>query len=158
MAWAYTHVPQTCGGDAGGELTGRWDERETNLFVTRMEDRGRGARAGLPRALIRARHVHTPRTLEAADRNLVGGAVGGGTAQLHQQLIFRPVSGLGRPETPRARASTSPRRRRIPGGGVHGAPGAIAARAALHARRARRARRSAWRGSAGAAALLRRVL
>jgi phytoene dehydrogenase-like protein len=67
----------------------------------------------------------------------VGGALNGGTAQLHQQLVFRPAPGLGRPETPVARlylASSSAH----PGGGVHGAPGAIAARAALHADRARR--------------------
>jgi phytoene dehydrogenase-like protein len=34
------------------------------------------------------------------DLNLVGGAINGGTAALHQQLVFRPTPGLGRPETP----------------------------------------------------------
>jgi len=58
--------------------------------------------------------------------------VNGGTAQLHQQLIFRPTVGLGRAETPirglyLASASAHP------GGGVHGACGANAARAALAA-------------------------
>jgi phytoene dehydrogenase-like protein len=51
-------------------------------------------------------------------------------AQIHQQLIFRPVPGLGRAETPIARrflAGASAH----PGGGVHGAPGANAAAAAL---------------------------
>ena len=72
--------------------------------------------------------------LEAADANLVGGAVNGGTAQLHQQLIFRPTVGLGRAETPirglyLASASAHP------GGGVHGACGANAARAAAGGRR-----------------------
>jgi phytoene dehydrogenase-like protein len=56
--------------------------------------------------------------------------VNGGTANIHQQLVFRPVPGLGRPETPidglyLAGSSAHP------GGGVHGAAGANAARAAL---------------------------
>jgi phytoene dehydrogenase-like protein len=155
VAWAYTHVPQQVRGDAGGDLTGRWDARETDAFVERMEARVEALAPGF-RSLIRARHVHTPRTFGAADRNLVGGAVNGGTAQLHQQLVFRPTPGLGRPETPVSRlylASASAH----PGGGVHGAPGAIAARAALHAGRARRVA-LAVAGAAGTAALLRRVL
>ncbi len=155
VAWAYTHVPQQVRSDAGGDLTGRWDARETDLFAARIEDRVEALAPGF-RSLIRARHVHTPGSLEAADRNLVGGAVNGGTAQLHQQLLFRPVPGLARPETPvpglyLASASAHP------GGGVHGAPGAIAARAALQAGRARRAALAVV-GVAGTAALLRRVL
>ena len=75
--------------------------------------------------------------LERRDANLVGGAVAGGTAALHQQLIFRPVPGLGRAGTPigglyLASASAHP------GGGVHGARGANAARAALWAARRHR--------------------
>jgi phytoene dehydrogenase-like protein len=61
---------------------------------------------------------------------LAGGAVNHGTAQIHQQLVFRPVPGLGRAETPIARlflAGASAH----PGGGVHGAAGANAAAAAL---------------------------
>ncbi len=74
--------------------------------------------------------MFTPPTLEAANSNLVGGAINSGTAQIHQQLVFRPVPGLGRPETPirglyLAGASAHP------GGGVHGAAGANAAHAAL---------------------------
>jgi len=153
-AWAYTHVPQDVRGDAGGDLTGSWDEAETATFVARMEDEIEALAPGF-RDLVRARHVHTPRTLEAANHNLVGGAVGGGTAQLHQQLVFRPVPGLARPETVvpglyLASASAHP------GGGVHGAPGAIAARAVLNAHRARRAA-YALAGAVAAGALLRRV-
>jgi phytoene dehydrogenase-like protein len=154
VAWAYTHVPQDVRGDAGGDLTGRWDERETDVFVARMEAQVEALAPGF-QALIRARHVHTPHSLEAADRNLVGGAVGGGTAQLHQQLIFRPIPGLGRPETP-VRGLYLASASAHPGGGVHGAPGAIAARAALHAGRARRVALG-LAGVAGAAAVLRRV-
>jgi phytoene dehydrogenase-like protein len=116
-AWAYTHVPQT------------WDERETDAMVARMEAQVEALAPGF-RELIRARHVFTPRTFERCDENLVGGALMGGTTQLHQQLVFRPTPGSGRPETPikglyLASASAHP------GGGVHGACGANAARAAL---------------------------
>ena len=70
-------------------------------------------------------------TSSADDPNLVRGAINGGTAQIFQQLVFRPTPGLGRPETPvhglyLSGAAISP------GGGVHGACGAAAARAALH--------------------------
>jgi phytoene dehydrogenase-like protein len=76
------------------------------------------------------RAVQRPGDLQAADANLVHGAVGGGTMQLQQQLVFRPVPGLGRSETVvdglyLASASAHP------GGGVHGVCGWIAARAAL---------------------------
>ena len=123
-AWAYTHVP----------LGTAIDE---DVFVRRMEDEVERLAPGF-RALVRRRHVFTPRELESANPSLVGGAINGGTAQLHQQFVFRPTPGLGRPETPVARlylASSSAH----PGGGVHGGPGAIAARAALTAWRARTA-------------------
>jgi phytoene dehydrogenase-like protein len=131
-AWAYTHVPQVVRGDAGDSLTGSWDERETAQFADRIEAEIERRAPGF-RASIRARHVFTPPTLEAANSNLLGGAVNQGTAQLHQQLIFRPVPGLGRAETPirglfLAGASAHP------GGGVHGAAGANAARAAIASR------------------------
>ncbi len=75
-----------------------------------------------------------PRELEARDANLVGGALNGGTAQLHQQLVFRPLPGLGRAETP-IRGLFLGSASAHPGGGVHGACGSNAARAALaHAR------------------------
>jgi phytoene dehydrogenase-like protein len=132
-AWAYTHVPQDIRSDARGELTGRWDETESARFADRIEEQVERLAPGF-RSLVRGRHVLTPRSLQAADCNLIGGALNGGTAQLHQQLVFRPVPGLGRPETPvdglfLGSASAHP------GGGVHGGPGANAARAALAAGR-----------------------
>jgi len=139
-AWAYTHVPQRVEGDAGGEqLTGRWDDRETARLVERIEAEVERRAPGFG-ALIRARHVFTPARLEAANSNLVGGAMNSGTAQVHQQLLFRPVPGLGRAETPVAGlflAGASAH----PGGGVHGAAGANAARAAVFARARRRVAR-----------------
>lgn len=75
--------------------------------------------------------------MEDLDANLVAGAINGGTAQIYQQLIFRPVPGFARAETPIPRlflASASAH----PGGGVHGGPGSNAARAALSRHRLRR--------------------
>jgi phytoene dehydrogenase-like protein len=134
-AWAYAHVPQQVRADAGGELRGVWDERELAVFAARMEDEIERLAPGF-RRLIVARNIFGPRELEHHNRNLVGGAINGGTARFHQQLIFRPFPGLGRPETPidglyLGSASAHP------GGGVHGAPGAIAARALLRRRHRR---------------------
>jgi len=135
--WCYTHVPRTVRGDAGTDgITGAWDGSDREAMVERVE-RVIEARAPGFRDTIRARHVMAPPDLERRDPNLVGGAIGGGTAQIHQQLIFRPVLGWGRAETPVAGlflASASAH----PGGGVHGACGANAARAAIAADRRRR--------------------
>jgi len=81
--------------------------------------------------------VMGPADLEGRNASLSGGAIGAGTSQLYQQLVFRPIPGLGRPETPirglyLASASAHP------GGGVHGACGANAARVALGHDRFRR--------------------
>ena len=153
-AWAYTHTPQQVRGDAGGDgLTGSWDERETDVFVQRMESQVESLAPGF-RDLIRARHVWTPVNMEQADQNLVGGAVNGGTAQLHQQIVFRPVPAmLGRPETP-VRGLFLGSASAHPTGGVHGACGANAARAALAWSRAGRV--AVAIGGAGAGALLAR--
>jgi len=133
--WAYTHVPQHVRGDAGGNLTGSWSAAEAATFADRVEAEIARYAPGF-RDVVEARAVATPRDHEAADANLTGGAVGGGTSQLHQQLVFRPTPGLGRASTPirglyLASASAHP------GGGVHGACGANAARAALAAWRLR---------------------
>jgi phytoene dehydrogenase-like protein len=132
-AWAYTHLPQRVVGDAGGKLTGRWDAAELEELAERCEREIERLAPGF-QALVRRRRVLGPRDLEASDPNLAGGALNGGTAQLHQQLVFRAAASFGRPETPvrdlfLASASIHP------GGGVHGGPGAIAARAALNRRR-----------------------
>ncbi|GAA0447632.1 NAD(P)/FAD-dependent oxidoreductase [Streptomyces olivaceiscleroticus] len=130
-AWAYTHVPQTVKGDAGPDgLTGGWNASEQERMADRLEAQVERFAPGF-RDRIRARRILAPPTLQAADGNLHGGAINGGTAAMHQQLFFRPLPGTGRPETPvpglyLASASAHP------GGGVHGAPGANAAHAALH--------------------------
>ncbi|HET6815729.1 MAG TPA: NAD(P)/FAD-dependent oxidoreductase [Mycobacteriales bacterium] len=129
-AWGYTHVPQTVRYDAGSfGITGRWDEREVQAVVERIEAQVERFAPGF-RDRIVARYVNGPLGLQQADRNLFRGALNGGSAAIHQQLVWRPVPGLGRPETPVDRlylASASAH----PGGGVHGGPGGIAARTAL---------------------------
>lgn len=133
-AWAYTHVPHLVKSDAGGDgLTGAWDERETDAFAARIEREVEALAPGF-RDRIRARHVLTPPGMEARNANLWNGALNGGTAQLQQQVVFRPTSGLGRPETP-VRGLYLASASAHPGGGVHGGPGANAARAALKAAR-----------------------
>ncbi|OEJ93339.1 phytoene desaturase family protein [Streptomyces thermolilacinus] len=129
-AWAYTHVPRTVVGDAGPDrLTGAWTTGEQQRMADRVEAVVEAYAPGF-RSAIHARRVLAPPTMEALDANLRGGAVNGGTSALHQQLVFRPVPGTGRPETP-VRGLYLASASAHPGGGVHGAPGANAARAAL---------------------------
>ncbi len=132
--WAYTHVPHGESPDAGdGSVRGVWDSDDCERFADRMQARIERLAPGFGSRVL-GRRVLGPRELEARDANLVGGALNGGTSQLHQQLVFRPVPGWGRAETGIAGlylASASAH----PGGGVHGACGMNAARAALaHAR------------------------
>jgi phytoene dehydrogenase-like protein len=114
-AWGYTHLPRR--------------DIEVDAVVRRLEAEVERHAPGFA-DLVVARHVAGPEDLHAANRNLSRGALNGGTAALHQQLLWRPVPGLGRPELPirglyLASASAHP------GGGVHGGPGAIAATVAL---------------------------
>ncbi|WP_051326065.1 phytoene desaturase family protein [Glycomyces tenuis] len=118
-AWAYTRLPQ--GPD--------WTEEDSRRLADRMQRTIERYAPGFT-DLVRERTVVGPAELERMDRNLVGGAINGGSAAIHQQLVFRPVPGTGRADTVLDRlylASASAH----PGGAVHGAPGANAARAAL---------------------------
>lgn len=134
--WAYTHVPQAGEhrGDAGAGITGDWNHDDRERMADRMQQRLEERAPGFG-DLVAARRVLGPHELEARNANLVGGAVGGGTARVSQELVLRPVPGLGRAETG-VRGLYLASSSAHPGGGVHGAPGANAARAALwHARR-----------------------
>ncbi|MBM6401568.1 phytoene desaturase family protein [Phycicoccus sonneratiae] len=118
-AWAYTHLPRRFADDA----------EAVDTQVRRVEAAVEQVAPGFG-STVRARFVQRPDDLETADANLSRGALNGGTAALHQQLVMRPTRGLGRPETPLpglflASASAHP------GGGVHGACGWNAAVAAL---------------------------
>jgi phytoene dehydrogenase-like protein len=137
--WAYSHVPREIRGDAAAELSTpspTLDRSGLERFADRMQHEIERLAPGFG-ASVRGRHVMGPGDLEARNANLVGGAIGAGTSQLYQQLVFRPVPGLGRPETPIRNlylASASAH----PGGGVHGACGANAARVAIAHDRVRR--------------------
>jgi phytoene dehydrogenase-like protein len=114
--YAYTHVPS----DPGAP-----DDSIVELMEERIEAFAPGFRS-----TVLARTVRPPRRLERENASLVGGDLGGGSAQLDQQLIFRPAPELFRYRTPLAGlyvagASTHP------GPGVHGVSGAGAARAVL---------------------------
>jgi phytoene dehydrogenase-like protein len=80
--------------------------------------------------LIIARDLQRPSDFAQANESLGLGALGGGTAQLHQQLIFRPTIGLGSPRTVVSGLYLGSSAIH-PGPGVHGACGHLAARAAL---------------------------
>jgi phytoene dehydrogenase-like protein len=117
--WAYTRVPRRAD----------WTGTEVLAHADRMAAAIEAAAPGFA-DLVLARHVQGPADLHAMDGNLDQGAINAGTAGAHQQLIFRPTTGLGRADTPIDRlflAGASAH----PGGGVHGGPGANAARAAL---------------------------
>lgn len=127
--WAYTHVPRKVRRDSEGSLLGLWDDTECDAMAGRIEQQIERFAPGFSSRVI-TRQVQGPRQLQAANRSHVHGAINGGTMQPHQQLLLRPVPGLGRPQTPitglyLASASAHP------GGGVHGACGSNAARAAL---------------------------
>ena len=126
--WAYLHVPQRVS-VADQPLEEPVDHARAEQVATQVEARIAEFAPGF-RELVLDRRVLGPADLERRNENLVGGAVNGGTAAIHQQLFWRPVPGLGRAETPiqalyLASASAHP------GGGVHGACGSNAARAAL---------------------------
>ncbi|MEU4204384.1 NAD(P)/FAD-dependent oxidoreductase [Streptomyces sp. NPDC045470] len=132
-AWAYTHVPHDVRADAGDAgITGSWSRGEQEAMADRLEEQVERYAPGF-RSRIRARRILAPPTLQALDANLHGGAINGGTTAMHQQLVFRPVPGTGRPETP-VKGLFLASAGAHPGGGVHGAPGANAARAALRKR------------------------
>jgi phytoene dehydrogenase-like protein len=114
-------------------VRGDWDADDCERFADRIQARVERYAPGFADRVV-ARRVLGPRELEQRNENLVGGALNGGTASLHQQLVLRPVPGLGRAETP-VRGLYLASASAHPGGGVHGACGANAARAALgHAR------------------------
>jgi phytoene dehydrogenase-like protein len=118
-AWAYTHLPRDV------PLTKQIIDSQVERVHAQVEAHAPGFGA-----TVLDRHVQTPADLQYSNANLVDGAINGGTAQLHQQLVFRPVPGLGGAATPIDRlflAGSSAH----PGGGVHGACGSNAARAAV---------------------------
>lgn len=135
--WAYTHVPHHTDSDAGGEgIRGTWDRDDAERMADRMQRKIEEYAPGFGDR-VTARRVLGPHEMQDRNESLHGGALNGGTSNLQQELVFRPVPGLGRAETPIKNlylGSASAH----PGGGVHGACGSNAARAALAHARVRR--------------------
>lgn len=116
--WAYAHLPRGIADDGSAEkLAGRM-ERAIERFAPGFGD------------LVIARDLQRPSALESGNAALGFGALGGGTMQLHQQLIFRPTIGLGSART-FVEGLYLGSSAIHPGGGVHGACGHLAARTAL---------------------------
>jgi phytoene dehydrogenase-like protein len=99
------------------------DEDVAELMEERIESFAPGFQG-----LVLGRSVRPPERLERENPSLVDGDLGGGSLEVDQQVIFRPVPELSRYRTPLrglyvASASVHP------GPGVHGVCGAGAARA-----------------------------
>ncbi|MDT4969867.1 MAG: hypothetical protein QOG22_10 [Pseudonocardiales bacterium] len=110
--WAYCHVPNGSTRDMTGAI-----ESQIERFAPGFRDR------------VLARHAFGPGALEGFDANLIGGDLGGGSADL-RQFVARPVLSP-RPWATPVRglyicSSSTP-----PGGGVHGMGGWHAANLAL---------------------------
>lgn len=110
--WAYCHIPFDCNADMSDRI-----ESQIERFAPGFRD------------CVLARHTMTALELGQSNRNLIGGDINGGAADL-MQLIARPVLSPTPYRTPLGgvylcSASTPP------GGGVHGMCGYHAARAAL---------------------------
>jgi phytoene dehydrogenase-like protein len=112
VLWAYCHVPNGSSVDMTAAIEGQL-ERFAPGFAAR----------------VLARHVMSPKALEAFDANLVGGDIGGGSADL-RQFVARPVLSRHPWATPVPGlflcSSSTP-----PGAGVHGMGGWQAARLAM---------------------------
>jgi phytoene dehydrogenase-like protein len=87
--WGYTHVPTRPVGDALQPEAGTDWDRSAEAFADRMEVTIEAHAPGF-RELILARRMWTPVDLEAANANVVGGDINGGSFAVDQQLLFRP--------------------------------------------------------------------
>jgi phytoene dehydrogenase-like protein len=109
-AWAYCHVPNGSGFDMCDRIEGQIER-----FAPGFSE------------CILARSIKFPRDLEAQNANLVGGDIGGGSAEL-KQFFLRPTRRLYSTSIANVFlcSSSTP-----PGPGVHGMCGHIAAQRAL---------------------------
>lgn len=91
--------PRNARGDARGVIkTGNWETMKEPL-CHRVIDKLALYAPGI-KSIIRKAVVHTPQDLEDDDPNLVGGDPIGGSHQMHQFFLFRPVPGWSRYKTP----------------------------------------------------------
>jgi phytoene dehydrogenase-like protein len=127
--WGYTHVPTWPVGDALRPGSNADWSRSAESFADRVEAAIEAHAPGF-RDRVLARRIWSPADLEAANPNVVGGDINGGSFAIDQQLLFRPGLDWWRWGTPvkglyLAGAAVPP------GAGVHGACGDLAARQAL---------------------------
>jgi phytoene dehydrogenase-like protein len=125
--WIECHVPPR-------PREGSWNEC-ADAFRERVIDRVATFAPGLRERIV-GQAMHTPPDLEKRNPNLVDGDLAGGSMALHQQLVFRPVRGWFRYNTPIkglyiCSASSHP------GGAVHGMGGRNCAQRVLHHRLAK---------------------
>lgn len=123
--WAYSRVP--------GELAGGYTDEVKRAFAGRIEARIEGLAPGFKERIL-GRAIVSPTDLEAMDENLLGGDLGGGTADIKNQLFLRPVFPYYRYRTP-VRGLYLGSSYAHPGAGVHGMCGYNAAHALLEDRR-----------------------
>lgn len=121
--YAYSRVPSVISSLEGGWPAAR--ERFADRIEARIEELAPGFRKR-----ILARAIWAPPDLEAMDANLVGGDLGGGSADIRHQLFFRPVFPYFRYRTP-VRGLYLGSAYTHPGAGVHGACGRNAALAVI---------------------------
>jgi phytoene dehydrogenase-like protein len=119
-------VPFAPVGDAAGELdvTGGWDATLAHAYAARVLDRVEAHAPGL-RELVVGLDVITPADLAAYNPNALAGDPYGGSAELDQNLLWRPGHTTPVPRLWHIGASTHP------GPGLSGASGHIVARRLL---------------------------
>ncbi|MFI6582864.1 phytoene desaturase family protein [Embleya sp. NPDC050493] len=125
-------LPYEPGGDAAGELdvTGGWTKELTEGYVRRVLSRVARHARDLPDKLLSWDAV-TPPDLASDNPNAVAGDPYGGSAELDQNLLWRPLPGASRHATPVAGlwqigASTHP------GPGLGGGSGHLVAQQLVH--------------------------
>ncbi|MEV6283460.1 NAD(P)/FAD-dependent oxidoreductase [Kribbella sp. NPDC051770] len=116
--WAYAHLPRGVVDDASAEKLGDRMDRHIERYAPGFAN------------VVQDRDLQRPGDFIKSNASLGLGALGGGTAQLHQQLIFRPTIGLGSART-FVQGLYLGSSAIHPGPGVHGACGHLAARTAL---------------------------
>jgi phytoene dehydrogenase-like protein len=120
--WAYSRVPSELG-------PAPWSEEAKATFAERIEQRIEELAPGF-RERVLERFRWSPQDLFAMNENLVGGDLGGGTADISNQLFLRPLFPYYRYRTP-VRGLYLGSSYAHPGAGVHGMCGYNAAHAVL---------------------------
>lgn len=117
--WAYSRVPNDL----------PWTHAAKRVFLERIERRIEELAPGFC-DLVLGRAIFAPDDLEAMNENLTGGDLGGGSAAISNQLLFRPLFPYFRYRTP-VRGLYLGSSYAHPGAGVHGMCGYNAAQAVL---------------------------